>query len=505
MRVRTVAQEHTYYEYWRERLSGLFSGHILQYAAHTYPDRVALMIPCDDSSIERITYQQLFDDAMRVSAYLTSLGLAPRDRIVMIIENSIDFYRIYYGAWQIGMVVVPVNTFLTATEISAIVRDADPRIIIAHRRYLDYCSGEGIACMMWALDEAIPQVQQIPVPLVALDPDECAIMLYTSGTTGVPKGVMLSSAAIVENIIQVLARLEYTSAERLLCPLPLFHSFTQNTSVWASMFAGVTVILLPKITRSLLYSALSCGPTIVLGIPTLYALFAKLPKLDFSRVRYCICGGEALMANIQRYFMLRYGRTIVVGYGLTEAGPVVSVAITDHLQPTTIVGPPLQGITCELRDCTDEGIGVLWIRGANLMKGYAHAPEATAKVLVDGWLNTGDMATITDSHGIAICGREKELIVYKGIKIYPQEIEAVLATHSGVAMVAVIAASYEEGERPVAFVQCMSGALVTIDQLQEYCSLRLAAYKVPHRILLVTTMPLTTTGKIDKKRLSIDG
>jgi long-chain acyl-CoA synthetase len=353
------------------------------------------------------------------------------------------------------------------------------------------------------VDESMP----VEDTMVDLEPEELAALLYTSGTTGLPKGVMLSSKNIMTNVLQVAALLGKPADERILGVLPLFHSFAQNTCVWASIFYGITIILVPKIERRYILEGLHHKPTIFLGVPALYGLICLMKTAPLDSVRLFVSGGDALPDKIRSAFGLIYRRKIVNGYGLTETTPVISVNLDDETVPASNVGRPLVGVVCVARnehdvDLPQGTIGVLWVKGDNVMLGYYNAQESTDKILKNGWLNTGDLGYI-DSHGrIVITGREKDLIIHKGFNIYPQEIENVILSYPNAIRAGVVGRIDEDGEVPVAFVQLRSHEENCERHLRALCAQHLAAYKIPRQFFCDTKdLPATATGKIDKKVL----
>jgi len=445
--------EQAQYHQWLATLSPnnipLFVGELLERAARLFPEKPALIIP----PTEHITFQTLATQAQTVSAHLAKQGLKPRDRVLLFIENHPFFYAAYYGALQNGLIVAPVSTFLNTQELAHIIQDAQPQCIIVSEQLKERLTPETIPgnTVLLTEPELLSPCDSHAPTITKLAPEETCVILYTSGTTGHPKGVMLSSRSIISNIAQGLARFQVVERERVLCPLPLFHSFTQLTCVWGSMATGACVILLPRISRTSLMEGAALKPTIVLGIPGLYGLLCRFPTIRFPNVRLFICGGEALPNNIRRYFALRFGRLLCNGYGLTESGPVISLDVEDYLKPTHTIGKPLADIECKLIRDAQTAPGTLWVSGPNIMNGYYRAPEATAKILQDNWLNTGDLARFDAFGNLVICGREKDLITHKGIKVYPQEVETVLSTHPDVILSAVIGAAEDEGEYPVAY------------------------------------------------------
>jgi long-chain acyl-CoA synthetase len=483
----------------------MYIGHLLQRAARLWPQRIALI--CQQ---ETITYHDLYYRSLLFGKQLRALGSKPRDRIIIAYENSIPFYIAYFAAWQCGAIVAPVNTLLHEKELAHIIGDAQPTILILSAKQHQKVQKLGLPLPPVLSEEAFNITSSVPSvidkqELPTLDQHEMCALLYTSGTTGMPKGVMLSSHAILTNLIQGVARLEIFPNDRAYCALPLFHSLTQNTCVWGAFFMGVSVILVPKIDRSSLIEGLSHKPTIMIGVPALYGFFARLRHAPFHTVRYFFCGGDALPDKIRLYFELLYRRKLCNGYGLTETAPLISIDMQDHLVPTHTVGKPVIGITCQLRDeegqILTKGIGTLFVTGPNLMLGYYNAPQATADVLKDGWLNTGDLAYIDPQGNIVICGRERDLIANKGLKIYPQEVENILMTHPAVIMAAVVGKPDSYGEVPVAFIMTKESIPDLADQLRTLCTQNLAAYKIPHDFIIVHDLPLTSTGKADKKEL----
>lgn len=487
----------------------MFAGRLLWRAARFNADGIALMY-----QDKHITYKQLYVQACALSKKIIDRhNVKPRDKAIICFENSPAFYVSYFALWQAGVIVVPVNTFLTEKELAHIIADSQPTLICtsSDRIELFKKTEKQLPPFITEQDIASDDIVEgmLEDNIVDLEPEELAALLYTSGTTGLPKGVMLSSKNIMSNVLQIASLLGISHQERLLGILPLFHSFAQNTCIWASMFYGVTIILVPKIERKYILDALRHKPTVFLGVPALYGLMCLMKNAPLDSVRLFVSGGDALPDKIRAGFSLLYRRKICNGYGLTETSPVISVNLDNATAPTSSVGKPLFGIRTEIRDehgnsLPKNTIGVIWVKGDNVMLGYYNAQEATDKVLKDGWFDTGDLGYKDDSGAITITGRQKDLIINKGFNIYPQEIENVILSHPNVIQAGVIGKHDGDGEIPVAFVQIRTAQNNIENELRALCKSHLAAYKVPRKFICDTKeLPATATGKIDKKVLRL--
>lgn len=489
-----------------------YAGKLLDRAYRLYSGQIALI-----AAHKSITYKEFYFRALLLSNALRSQGVKPRDRVILYYENSLEFYIAYFAVWHIGAIIVPINTFLHEKELTHIVQDSAPVLVIASPT-LKQNIEPLISCMLLS-EDVFDWQSEVPAdlePLVTqtalydLAIDELCALLYTSGTTGVPRGVMLSSRNIMTNALQGYARFTaygMTHDDRFFCVLPLFHVFAQNTCLWLPIMAGSSVVIVSKIDRKLIFEGLQKRPTIFLGFPALYGLLCLMKNAPLDSIKMFVSGADMLPDKIRAIFSIIYGRKICSGYGLSEAAPVIAVNCENAQQATHVVGAPLTGIVCQIRD--DEGkvqptgsIGTLWVKGDNVMMGYYNAPEATALIVVDGWLNTGDIASLDQAGRLAIHGRIKDVIIHKGFNIYPAEVENVLMSHPAVFKAAVI--GHEDsasGQVPVAFVavRALDGELEK--NLRNLCSHNLAAYKVPRKIICLEDLPMNATGKVDKKKL----
>jgi len=485
----------------------LYVGNLLQRAAQKFSKEVPALIYKD----ETITYQELYDRASSLCKLLKKRGLKPKERVLICFENSPEFYVAYFGVLQAGAVVAPINTFLKEKELAHIVADAQPRFIITsvdRKPIFEQTDGGNLPPIITDDEIPTPDASFSPDKPITLKPDEMAALLYTSGTTGLPKGVMLSSRNIITNCVQGLTRLQIGYKERVFGVLPLFHVFAQTACIWSAFLVGATVILVPKIDRRYILSALKHKPTGFLGVPALYGLMCLLKTAPLDSVKFFISGGDAMPDKIRMYFELLYRRKICNGYGLTETSPVIAVDCDDVMQPTSSVGRPVYGIEIEIRDEQGKAlpkgeIGELWVKGPNVMLGYYNAKEQTEKVLKNGWFNTGDTMYIDTDGKLIITGRTKDLIINKGINIYPQEIENVILGYPNVIRVGVIGQKDErDGEIPIAYVQLRDEEAGIEEKLKTLCANQLAPYKVPRSFICSTQeLPTTATGKVDKKVL----
>lgn len=482
----------------------LYPGRLLQRAAQKFPNITALIY-----RDRMISYPELYKRAALFTQVIREKGIKPRDRVLLCFENSPEFYIAYFAIWQAGAVVIPLNTFFHKKEITHVVSDADPALIItSDDRIKLFQQQDKEIPLLTDKDMPAADEQAVGEEVTELAADEMIALLYTSGTTGLPKGVMLSARNVMVNMLQTLARLNFTNQERVFGILPFFHIFAQNTCVWTSIFMGATVIVVPKIDRRYIVQGLQHKPTIFLGVPALYGLICFLKSVSLESVKLFVSGGDALPDKIRALFGLIYRRKICNGYGLTETSPVISIDLADVTEPTSNIGYPVVGITCSIRDqqnveVSQGTIGQLWVKGDNIMLGYYRAPEVTAAVMHNGWFNTGDLAYIDKKGKIVITGREKDLIIHKGLNIYPQEIENVILTYPNVLRVGVIGKKDEMvGEIPIAFVQLHKKEEGIEQTLKQLCAQYLAPYKVPRLFICSTKeLPTTATGKVDKKVL----
>ncbi|MCL4361362.1 acyl--CoA ligase [Candidatus Dependentiae bacterium] len=488
----------------------MFVGKLLQRAAKKWPTNIAVI--CQD---KKITYEELYLRSVDLSIYFKSLGLSARDRVILYYENSIEFYVGYFGAWQCGAVVAALNVFLKEAELEHVIKDCQPKIIITSKNLKEKTEAALKAIQLDIkifseidVEKNISQEIAKDFKVEKIEPDEMAALLYTSGTTGMPKGVMLSSKNILTNVIQGIAKLDVSPKDRVYCALPLFHAIVQNSCIWGICFLGGTVIVIPKIDRRYIRQGLEHKPSVMVGVPALFGLFCLMKDLNFDFVRFFFSGGDALPDKIRQMFSLIYRRKICNGYGLTETTPLVCVDMDDVNKPTDTVGRPVQGVEIKVTDefgdeINPENVGTLWVKGDNVMLGYYNAPEATKKILVDGWLNTGDLGYIDKNGKIVLTGREKDLIVQKGIKIYPQEVENVIMSYPSVIQVGVIGLDVKtDGQVPVAFISVRDLNEPDLEQkIRDLCIRSLAPYKVPRQYIFKKELPTTSTGKVDKKVL----
>lgn len=487
----------------------MYIGRLLERAAQKQPHTVALI--CRDKTI---TYQELYRRACAFSTVLKQKGVKPRDRVLLYFENSIEFYIGYFGVLHAGAIIAPLNTLLGERELTHIMTDAEPTLMLAQDTLLERIKN------ISSLNVPILTEKDMPIPgadeavdetIIECKPDELTALLYTSGTTGLPKGVMLSSRNMMSNVLQGLSRYETGKHEIVFGVLPMFHSFAQNTCIWASLFRLYTVIVVPHVDRRAILEGLKHKPTIFLGVPALYGLMCLLKTAPLDSVRLFISGADALPDKIRAGFALIYRRRICSGYGMTETSPIISVDLDDETVPTNNVGRPCYGVNVEVRDAQEvpvpQGtIGQLWFSGDNVMMGYYNAPDQTNAVLKNGWFASGDLGYLDTKGRIVITGRSKDLIIHKGVNIYPQEIENVIMGHANVIRAAVIGIPDEAtGEIPVAYVQVREKNDTTERELKALCMRDLAAYKVPRAFICDThDLPTTATGKVDKKKIKAE-
>ncbi len=486
-----------------------FLGQILHRAAMKYPQRIMLIYKG-----KNVRYRQLYYYASKCTALLRELGVKPGDRILLFFENSVEFYVSYFGILQAGAVVVPINIFLKEHELRHIIKDSEPVVIISSAKLAERIKKVPeqelppiITEHDLITDGDVPE-DFVDIQIDTLPFEQMAVLLYTSGTTGMPKGVMLSSKNALINVIQMVARFGTVDYERGFAVLPLFHSFAQNTSVWALVLMFSTAIVVPRIDRRSVLEGLEQKPTIFLGVPSLYGVLCLMGDAPLGSVDYFFSGGDALSDKIRSAFSLVYRRKLCSGYGLTETSPVISVEMDDVIEPTNTVGKPVIGVDVVIKDdiggpVLPGSIGEIWVKGDNVMLGYYREPELTKEVLVDGWFRTGDLGYFDQKGKLVISGRIKDLIIHKGFNIYPQEIENIILTHPNVLFVGVVGQKEDlNGEVPVAFVQVKQEDPDIERTLRQLCLQHLAAYKVPRKFFCAQErLPLTSTGKADKKIL----
>ncbi|MFF3615033.1 long-chain fatty acid--CoA ligase [Streptomyces sp. NPDC002580] len=490
---------------------------LLAASAAAHGDRVA--VRHDDSTL---TYAELDDASARLATLLLDRGLAPGDRVAMTMPNVPLFPVVYYGILRAGGVVVPMNPLLKAREVAFTLRDCGARVALVSPLFADEVTKAAAETGTEALvtePEAFGALLRGHEPLreaVERTEDDPALILYTSGTTGTPKGAQLTHRNLATNTLTTSETLLQVGPDDVLFGgLPLFHAFGQTCALNTAVAAGATLTLLPRFDpkRALEIMARD-GVTVFLGVPTMYAalLHAELPDgLDLGRLRLAVSGGSALPVEVLHGFERRFDAPVLEGYGLSETSPVAAFNHPDRPRKAGSIGVPIRGV--EMRLVAEDGgevasgeVGEIAIRGENIMTGYWNRPDATADAIRDGWFHSGDLARVDDDGFYFIVDRKKDMIIRGGYNVYPREIEEVLYEHPAVAEAAVVGVPHPlHGEEVAAVVTLRPGAKATAEEIITHTKERVAAYKYPRVVTIATELPKGPTGKILKREIVVSG
>lgn len=477
--------------------------------ASAYPDRDAIVAPQ-----RRLTYAQLVREVRRAQQAMQSLHLDPGDRVAAMLGNDWTYVVLYWATLASGLVYVPLNTKLARPEVADILDHAEPRLVITEDGLLaqvpESYGGTVMALSQWERLVAETSTESVPTPTI--DPESLALILYTSGTTGRPKGVMLTHKNIAVQFQQSTSALVGIGPEdRVIALFPLFHS-AQHVFLQPPQTVGATVVVdnfSPKRVPQLLAEE---SITVFFGVPTMYHILLQdenFAQAHFPHIRILTYGASVMPAETIQTIKKRFPRAEIRNlYGQTENSPAIS-GLDDAFALTKLgsVGRPLPGMTIAIFDDEDhevEGgvVGEVVTQGVNLMKGYYKDPSATQVALGHGWYHTGDLGYVDDDGFLYIIDRKKDMIIRGGQNIYPAEVENVLYQHPGVVECAVIGVPHDIlGEEVAAVVVERAGANLTAETLVQFVQGRVAAYKTPVRYHFVDQLPHNASGKILKREL----
>jgi long-chain acyl-CoA synthetase len=454
------------------------------------------------------TFGELSDEVNRIAAVVREQ--VKGDTVGILLLNSYKYVATMLGIWKAGKTAVPLNYLLPPADLGFIIKDSGMSGLISSQFFANALSvikpmfGNGVILM--ADDPAFAADASAPSGAEYRDP---ALYLYTSGTTGRPKGVILTHDNLVANVEACQRAGEFDYRDSFLCLLPFFHTYAITGTLLLPLLNGSKMVLVDRFQATKVLGLIQEHKiSVFLAIPSMYRVLAAAEgDFDVSSVRFPISGGEPLPMSVADAFEARFNVPIYEGYGQTEAAPVVTLN-TPAVRKAGTIGKALPGVEVAIWDDQNRvlpagDVGEIMVRGRNVMKGYHHLPEETAKTITDGWLHTGDLGRLDEQGFVVITGRKKDLIISAGENIYPREIEEVLAKHPKVKEVAVIGVRDEvRGEVPKAFVIPREGMPLDEKELRGFCRENLASYKVPKHFEVVPDLPRTPTGKVLKRMLS---
>ena len=487
--------------------------HNLTASAQRYPDDAALRI--EDVVI---TYAELDEATARVAGLLRERGLEPGDRVGIMLPNVPQFAFAYYGVLRAGGVVVPMNVLLKQREVEFYLGDPEAKVIFAWHEFAEAAERGAVAagadCILVEpvsfarlLGRAEPFEE-----VVDRTADDTAVILYTSGTTGKPKGAELTHSNLAINADVSKALFSLGNEDVILGALPLFHAFGQTCGLNATISAGAALTLIPRFSADAALAAIERDRvTVFEGVPTMFSALlnhSEREQFDVSTLRVCVSGGAALPVEVLRGFEAAFGCVVLEGYGLSETSPVACFNHPDRERKPGSIGTPIEGVEMRLVDdrrqqAAPGEVGEIAIRGHNVMKGYWNRPEATADAIdSDGWFYSGDVARVDEDGCYFIVDRKKELIIRGGYNVYPREIEEVLYEHPAVREAAVIGIPHDSlGEEVGAAVALKPGSETTESEIRDYVKANVAAYKYPRHVWFVEELPKGATGKILKRAI----
>ncbi|MFF8034761.1 MULTISPECIES: long-chain fatty acid--CoA ligase [unclassified Streptomyces] len=477
---------------------------------------------------EHFTYGWLWEQARRHASVLRANGVRPGDRVAVLLADTPQFPVVYFGVLAAGAVAVPLNVMSTASEIDHVLTDADARFLVCAASLLAQAreAAEPLGTVLLTVGpgpEGTVDLEEAAQDMAPIDdcavrePDDVAVVFYTSGTTGDPKGVMLTHRNILYNVERMVTTpYAFRSDDVLLGCLPLSHGFGQICGMLTGFRAGISIVMMPRFSgREALALMTKHRCTVFMGVPTMYfrlldavAQGEQVPRLD--RV---YSGGSALPVKTLDDVRSVFGCPVYEGYGMTETSCSVAYHYPGLTFRSGTVGVPITGITVGIARPNADGIdllpagevGEIVVRGPNVMAGYLGRPDITAEVLIDGWFLTGDLGRLDDDGYLSVVGRKKDLILRGGYNVYPREIEEILVGHPAVAQVAVIGVPHPElGEEVWAVVVPARPEDLTPgsdQEIIEWGKQRLAAYKYPRRVEFTDALPIGSSGKVLKRML----
>lgn len=489
---------------------------LVRLSAMARPQGVALLTP------ERtLTWAELDRAVEAFASGLLRHGLVAGDRLVLILGNSIPFVVSYFGALRAGVAVVPVNVGYTEPELADLVAQCAPRLMVADRSSAATCraaaGGVEVVVAGEASYDAIGQAGRradaiAPPDPATFDPESLAVLLFTAGTSGRPKGAMLTHRALLANIGQ-LRRLDppvMTGEDVVLVVLPLFHVYALNAALGMAAAVGATCLLVDRFDPAgSLELIVRHHVTNVPGAPPMYVAWSRQPNLreSLAGVRTLVSGAAPLAPGVLALIAELTGETVWEGYGMTEAAPVVATTLSSGRATPGSVGRPLPGLEVRLVDddgdpVTDGDPGEIELRGPNLFSGYW--PDGQDGPDPQGWWRTGDIAYADAAGDLHLVDRRRDLVLVSGFNVYPYEVETVICTHPDVAEAAVIGVPEPDtGSAVKAFVVPLAGHELTAESVAEHCRTRLARFKCPTRIEVVPSLPHSSTGKVSRAQLRI--
>ncbi|MDX2225789.1 MAG: long-chain fatty acid--CoA ligase [Verrucomicrobiae bacterium] len=469
---------------------------------------------------QEYSYSEVFARARKICASLQNLEIGKGDRVALLLENSPDFVAATYGIFLAGAVMVPLNTFLKAGEIRHILNDCEVRVMISSGAFFDVHQSlrmkvpslQGIYLVEHEFSEVGQSLKSRPP--VMTEGTDLAVILYTSGTTGHPKGAMLTHRNLLANVRAARQALAFENTDRVVCALPLFHSFMLMVCVFVPLSHGAGTLILKSLTHSgkqIFGEIQKARATVLPGIPPLFQAMVQ-GKFPFyfnwvCPLRVAISGAAPLPAEVRSAFRKKFRFPLIEGYGLSEASPLVSLNRPGAEGVDGSVGQAIAGVTVSIRN--EEGgelpvgeVGEIWVSGENVMQGYFNNPDATADTLREGWLLTGDMGRVDAAGFLTIVDRKKDMVLVRGMNVYPREIEEVMLQYPGIREAAVVGRDDQRrGELPHAFYTVVEGREIDEKDLFRHLREHLADYKLPRSFKKMEMFPKTPTGKVIKREL----
>jgi len=485
---------------------------LLRETAARRPDHDAFI---DSATGRRTSWAALDASVESMASGLLRIGLVRGDRVALLMGNRLEFVASYFAALRAGLVALPLNTAYTEHEVHDLVERSGARLVVAEEstEATAVAAARGLDTRVVvvgdpdyvAIERSGHRADAPHVDTSATDPESLAVLLYTSGTSGPSKGAMLSHRALLANIasLQKIDPPAMAEDDVVLLVLPMFHVYALNAVLGMAIATGATSVLLPKFSPLTSLDVVSeYGVTNVPAAPPVFVAWSHVPDLDrrLAGVRTLVSGAAPLAPAVFSAFADTAGQPVWEGYGLTEAAPVVSSTMVGGRPKPGSVGSPLPDVEVRLvdedgEDADEDDPGEIWVRGPNLFSGYW--PDGSGGPDADGWYATGDVAYRDEDGDLHIVDRRRDLVLVSGFNVYPYEIESVIASHPGVAEVAVVGVPHEHtGETIKAFVALVPGATVTREQVAALCEKRLARFKCPTEIEIVERLPHTATGKI---------